>query len=131
MQDAKKQNDIATEAFRKFLVGEIQRSSQENGTEFFTFKGRWDMKSFPDAIKYLSENTGKGKAIDPFEGADGTAWIIFSNILLKYFKNNALDVLKLYIDTCYELQTQHNQQIHKGGPFFWISDHYYNLGQFG
>jgi len=131
MQDPERQNEIAKEALKKFLVGEIEQSYRQDGSVQFIFKGRWEMRSFPNAVAYLYENTGKGKNIDPYVSADGTAWIIFSNILSQMnFKNNALDVLKLYIDSCYELQTKHNQRIHKGAPFFWISEHYYNLGQF-
>lgn len=127
----KEQYEIAMGAFRKFLVGEIE---QPDGTEQTIFKGRWELKSFPDAVAFLSENTGKGKPIDPFQGVDSTAWIIFANMLMQPqidFKYNALDVLRLYLDTCYELQNKYAQWLHKGAILYWISEHHYNLGQAG
>lgn len=132
MTDFSIQNDLSIEAFNKFLVGEIDRKVTADGQEQIIFKGHWNMNAFSEAIDYLKEHTGKGKDIDPFTITDGVAWILFANMLMKpqmNFKYNAVDVLKYYLDLCFDLQEKHNQRLHKGATLFWLSRAYYNLEQ--
>lgn len=37
-----------------------------------------------ESIGYLSSNTGVGRAIDPFEQADGNAWVVVQDILSRF-----------------------------------------------
>lgn len=75
-----------------------------------------------EAYRLLSEKTGKGKEIDPFKITDGTAWINLSGTLAGLgLPTQAFELMVYYLTLCQKLQIEHNERMHKGAIYFWLS----------
>lgn len=90
-------------------------------------EGTW--QGIHEALRGLSENTGRGRIIDPFENPDSDLWSLVWNLL--YFRaklySEALTVAQAFLDHYYALQEEQKERIHKGTPLQYLGVSYFSL----
>ncbi len=119
---------IAVEALNRIFRGRF-RLVEVEGQLHSEVAGFLDAAGVEESRAFLSERTGLGLDINPFERADGTAWIIVSNILSQVQQRAlALDFALSYLGVCYRLQLEAEERIRKGAPHFWISLRHEEIG---
>jgi hypothetical protein len=89
-----------------------------------------DYRQSTEILNEWARKTDKGQEIDPFEMADGNAWVIISSVFSSIQQNNfALQFALKFLDLCYDLQSKHGERIHKGAAHYWVA-HYYELADY-
>ena len=121
---------LTREALLK-LFGNSVSFPQAEGTRF---EGVWISPSalpkMESCFSFLEEKTGMGRIIDPFQMADGTSWVILSQVLSRTaLREMAFEVAVRYLRLCYQLQEKENVRMHKGAPLFWVSQRLYEMGR--
>ena len=86
--------------------------------------------SLDQIIDILMHNTGREKALDPFQNPDRLLWnnvgIHFLTVGM-YFE--ALTTFQAFLDCYYSLQEEHQERIHKGTPLQYLGIVYRRIGQ--
>jgi len=85
-----------------------------------------------DVIRWLGDNTGAGKANDPFADVNRTIFRTCGHVLgteLQY-KELGIYCFRKYYEKCVELELQSNTRIHKGDMLNWIGRFYYELKRY-
>lgn len=129
MRGGANQIELANRALRRMFKGTLELAPIGEARIQTQITGSLDLAGIEAAKAYLRRRTGSGKAIDPFERADGTAWIIVSNVLAQLRSTAlALDFALEYLGICQELQVIRGSRIRKGAPHYWASFRYEEIG---